>query len=175
MTLRKPIPERWLMTDERMGDDLGAALRRLPPGSGVVFRHYATPAGERRAMLLRVKRVAFARGLIVVVAGASSIGADGVHGRVRTRARSEIRTWPAHDRREALAGKRAGADALFVSPVHATRSHAGAAGLGPARAMRIGRGLGIPVIALGGMDESRWRRIRRFGFHGWAAIDAWVC
>ena len=172
------------MTDERMGDAVWPALRGLPPGSGVVFRHYATPAGERRAMLRRVKRVAFARGLVVVVAGApsigppsiwaSSIGADGVHGRVRTRATPGVRTWPAHDRAEALAGQRAKADALFVSPVHATRSHAGASGLGPARAMRIGRGLGIPVIALGGMDELRWRRIRRFGFHGWAAIDAWV-
>ena len=129
-------------------------------------------------MLRRVKRVAFARGLVVVVAGPSSIessiGADGVHGRARTRATAGVRTWPAHDRAEALAGQRAKADALFVSPVHATRSHAGASGLGPARAMRIGRGLGIPVIALGGMDELRWRRIRRFGFHGWAAIDAWV-
>ncbi|WP_346427831.1 thiamine phosphate synthase [Sphingomonas sp. UV9] len=151
------------------------ALRRLPPGSGVVLRHYATPERERRVMLRRVKRVAFARGLVLVVAGASSIGADGVHGRARTRKTSGIRTWPAHDRVEALAGQRAGADALFVSPVHATRSHAGTSGLGSARAMRIGRGLGIPVIALGGMDESRWQRVRRFGFHGWAAIDAWIC
>ncbi|MGU3389336.1 thiamine phosphate synthase [Sphingomonas sp. M1A8_2b] len=174
MTVRKPIPERWLMTDERMGDAVWAALRRVPPGSGVVFRHYATPTGERRTMLRRVKRVAFARRLVVVVAGESSIGADGVHGRIRTRATLGIRSWPAHDRAEALAGQHAGADALFVSPIHATRSHAGASGLGPARAMRIGRGLGIPVIALGGMDESRWRRIRRFGFYGWAAIDAWV-
>ncbi len=30
------------------------------------------------------------------------------------------------------------------------------------------------MIALGGMTEARWRKIRRFGFHGWAAIDAWI-
>ncbi len=125
-------------------------------------------------MLRRMKRIAFARGLVVVVAEESSIEADGVHGRVRTRSKSGIRTYPAHDRAEALAGQRAGADALFVSPVHPTQSHAGVSGLGAARAMRIARGLGIAVIALGGMDGSRWRRIRRFGFHGWAAIDAWV-
>lgn len=162
------------MTDERMGDAMWPALRKLPPGSGVVFRHYATTAAVRRAMLRRVKRIAFARGLVVVVAGPASIEADGAHGRVRTRATAGIRTWPAHDRAEALAGQRARADALFVSPVHATRSHAGASGLGSARAMRIVRGLGIPVIALGGMDEPTWRRIRRFGFYGWAAIDAWL-
>ncbi len=159
------------MTDERMGDALWPALRRLPPGAGVVFRHYATPAAERRALLLRVRRLAQARRLIVVVAGVSSMQADGVHGRART---CGIRTWPAHTRAEALAGQRAKADALFVSPVYATRSHAEAAGLGPARAMRIARGVGVPVIALGGMDALRWRRIQRFGFHGWAAIDAWL-
>ncbi|MES3084473.1 thiamine phosphate synthase [Sphingomonas faeni] len=171
MACRNPIPARWLMTDERMGDALWPALRRLPPGSGVVFRHYATPERERRALLRRVIRVAHARRLTVVVAGKSTIDADGVHGRARTHG---IRTWPAHSRSEALAGKRARADALFVSPIHVTRSHQGAAGIGSARAMRIGRGLGIPMIALGGMTESRWRRIQRFGFHGWAAIDAWM-
>ncbi|WP_244186932.1 thiamine phosphate synthase [Sphingomonas faeni] len=171
MARRNPIPARWLMTDERMGDALWPALRRLPPGSGVVFRHYATPARERRELLRRVIRVAHARRLTVVVAGKSTIDANGVHGRARTHG---IRTWPAHSRGEALVGKRAGAAALFVSPIHITRSHDGAAGVGPARAMRIGRGLGIPMIALGGMTESRWRQIRRFGFHGWAAIDAWI-
>ncbi len=159
------------MTDERLGDALGRALTRLPPGSGVVFRHYATPERERRTLLRRVVRIARARRLIVVVAGNSTIATDGVHGRARTHG---IRSWPAHSRVEALAGKHAGADALFVSPVHPTRSHDGAAGIGPARAIRIGRGLGIPMIALGGMTESRWRRIQRFGFHGWAAIDAWL-
>ncbi|WP_426283052.1 thiamine phosphate synthase [Sphingomonas sp. NFX23] len=171
MARRNPIPARWLMTDERMGDALWRALRRLPPGSGVVFRHYATAERERRVLLRRVKHVAQARRLVVVVGGKPVIAAAGVHGRAQTHG---IRTWPAHSRSEALAGKRAGADALFVSPVHPTRSHDGAAGIGPARAMRIGRGLGIPMIALGGMTESHWRRIQRFGFHGWAAIDAWI-
>ncbi|QCB44190.1 thiamine phosphate synthase [Sphingomonas sp. PAMC26645] len=159
------------MTDERMDDAMWRALRRLPPGSGVVFRHYATPERERRVLLRRVKHIAQARRLVVVVAGKFTITADGVHGRAQTHG---IRTWPAHSRSEALAGKRARADALFVSPVHPTQSHDGVAGIGPAQTMRIGRGLGIPIIALGGMTESRWRQVRRFGFHGWAAIDAWI-
>ena len=165
------VPRVWLMTDERMGDALWPALRRLPPGSGIVFRHYATSAADRRLLLRRIARLACARGLVLVVAGGSSIVADGVHGRGVTRG---LRTWPAHDRAEAVAGRRVGADMLFVSPLYVTRSHAGASGIGAARAMRIGRGLGIPVIALGGMDEARWTRIRHLGFHGWAAIDAWM-
>jgi thiamine-phosphate pyrophosphorylase len=34
------------------------------------------------------------------------------------------------------------------------------------------RGLKVPVIALGGMTERRFRKVR--GFYGWAAIDAWI-
>ena len=40
-----PWPREWLMTDERMGDRLWEAIDGMPPGSGVVFRHYADPAG----------------------------------------------------------------------------------------------------------------------------------
>ena len=159
-------PERWLMTDERVGDELWRMLRRLPPGSGVVFRHHTTPPRERRELFVRVRRIARARRLLLVAAR-PPLPAP-AHGRVLG-----ALTWPAHDRAEALAGRKAGAALLFVSPVHATRSHPGASALGPMRAIRIGRGLGLPLIALGGMDERRWRRIRHLGFTGWAAIDAW--
>jgi len=159
----------WLMTDERLGDGLWAALRRLPSGSGVVFRHYATAARERRKLFRRVARIARARGLVVVRAGArAGYGEDGVHGAARG---NGLRTAPAHDRREAVAAVRRGADVLFVSPVFATRSHPGAEALGARKARRIARGLPVTVIALGGMDARRFREMT--GFDGWAAIDAW--
>jgi thiamine-phosphate pyrophosphorylase len=157
------------MTDERLGEDLWAALRRLPRGSGVVFRHHATGARERRMLFRRVVRIARARGLVVVRAGErAGFGEDGVHGAGR---RSGLRTAPAHDRREAVAAVRRGVDVLFVSPVFATRSHPGASGLGSRQARRIVQGLPVVVIALGGMDARRFRGIA--GFDGWAAIDAW--
>jgi len=87
------IPVLWLMTDERIGDGLWAALRRLPRGSGVVFRHYATQARERRALFRRVVRVARARGLVVVRAGERArFGEDGVHGGARGRGRGRRAT-----------------------------------------------------------------------------------
>lgn len=159
----------WLMTDERMGDRLWPALLALPPGSGVVFRHHATPAAERRRIHARVRRIAIARRLTLVVAGSMGLAGNGIHG---ARVGRGLRTWPAHDRREAIAGARAGADLLFVSPVHPTRSHPGAPVLGPRRAAQIGRGLGAAMIALGGMDARRFRQIAHLGFVGWAAIDS---
>jgi thiamine-phosphate pyrophosphorylase len=157
------------MTDERLGEGLWAALRRLPPGSGVVFRHYATPARERRILFRRVVRVARARGLVVVRAGARAVfGEEGVHGGVRG---SGLRTAPAHDRREAVAAVRRGAEVLFVSPVFGTRSHPGGKTLGARAARRVSQGLPVVAIALGGMDARRFRKLT--GFDGWAAIDAW--
>ncbi len=168
MPARHPV--RWLMTDERQGERLWPALEQLPRGAGVIFRHYRTALAERRALFARVRRVARRRGLVLVLAGGESWrGAAGRHAR---RGRGVV-TWPAHDRREALAAVRAGADVVLVSPVFATRSHPGVRTLGLWRAAAVARGLSVTVIALGGMDERRWRRVAALGFDGYAAIDAW--
>ncbi|WP_246248709.1 thiamine phosphate synthase [Sphingomonas hominis] len=165
---RTPLPMRWLMTDERMGEGLWRALERLPRGGGVVFRHYTLPSRERRGLFARVRRVALRRGLVLVRAGpARMTGEMGTH----AQRGAGMVTWPVHDVGEARGARRARVDAVFVSPVFATRSHPGATGLGARRARAIGRVAGVPVIALGGMSEARFRRLR--GFHGYAAIDAW--
>lgn len=168
--MRARYPRLWLMTDERIGDALLPALRRLPPGSGVVFRHYSLPPAERRALFAKVRRITRARRLTLVVARPEQVGrADGVHGTYKG---AGLRTWPAHDRREAVAGARAGAHLLFISPIFPTRSHPGACALVSARAAAIGRRLGAKLIALGGMTPPRFRAVRGLGFYGWAAIDA---
>lgn len=163
-------PRLWLMTDERMGDALWQAAERLPRGAGIVFRHYATDEAVRRAMFARLGRIARRRRLVLIRAGNTRLARHetGVH----NQGHGSV-SRPAHTRREAWQAKRAGAAMVFVSPVFATRSHVGARPLGPLRAATIGRGLGIAVIALGGMDARRFRRLRGLGFHGWAAIDAW--
>lgn len=151
------------MTDERLGDALIPAIRALPPGAGVVFRHYDLPRAERYRLFLTVRRLAAARRLRISAAGELP-GVESHGGR-------RALTHAAHDRREAIRGVRAGAAWLFVSPVYPTRSHPGARSLGVRRAADIGRGLGAERVALGGMTGRRWLAIRRYGFGGWAAID----
>jgi len=172
MRPRHPLPHLWLMTDERMGDSLWAALARLPRGSGVVFRHYGLGLAERRALFAQVAKVSRRRGLVLVRAGAARLGRDeaGVHGRRGP----GLRTRPAHSRREAVAAVRAGADLVFVSPIFATRSHPGARALGRARLGLMIRDLSVPVIALGGIDARRAAGLQALGIYGWAAIDAWA-
>lgn len=173
MPRRQPVPRLWLMTDERIGGELWRAVRRLPRGAGIVFRHHATGLPERRRIFARIRAIARRRGVIVLRAGDDRLaGEDGVHGNARLR-HGDLRSWPAHSRAEAVAGKRARADALFISPVYPTRTHPGAPGLGPARARQIMRGLNIPAIALGGVDAKRFAGLKRLGFYGWAAIGAW--
>lgn len=178
MAVRHPLPRLWLMTDERIGDALWPALAGLPRGSGIIFRHYATPAAERRRLFEAVRKIARRRHLLLILAGSprQAIGwrADGAHGRSRHAGgeRHLLRTAPAHDRGELIAAMRAGVDLIFVSPVFATRSHPGQPSLGPVRlGLTIGR-TAPAVIALGGMTPGRFQRLERLGAYGWAAIDA---
>ncbi|MGN5375484.1 thiamine phosphate synthase [Sphingomonas hankookensis] len=172
MDRRHPLPHRWLMTDERLGDRLLAIVAALPRGSGIVFRHHATPSRARRALYARVRRIARARGHVLLVAGAALPGGDGVHGRMARRGRG-LATRPVHSVAERIAAERAGVDAIFVSPVFATASHPGG-GLGRVRFGMMIRNSRVPVIALGGMTRAWARALRPFGIVGWAAIDAWA-
>jgi thiamine-phosphate pyrophosphorylase len=166
------------MTDERIGEALWPALAALPRGSGVIFRHYAVPAAERRKLFEAVRKIARRRRLVLILAGSprQAIGwrADGAHGRSRDvcRSRHLVRTAPAHDRAELITATRTGVDLIFLSPVFATRSHPGQASLGPVR-FGLSIGPSAPrVLALGGMTSRRFQRLRQLGAYGWAAIDA---
>jgi thiamine-phosphate pyrophosphorylase len=179
MPTRHPrLPRIWLMTDERQGDGLWSALERLPHGSGVIFRHHATPCAERRLLFEAVRRIARRRRLTLILAGPARLAigwrADGVHGR-RPRglpSRRLIQTAPAHDRRERVAAERNGADLVLLSPVFSTRSHPGARPLGRVRFGLIADQATRPIIALGGMTAGRARSLANMGIYGWAAIDA---
>lgn len=173
MRHRQPtLPRLWLMTDERQSEGLWDAVMRLPRGAGIIFRHHATPAPERRQLVRRLKRIAGKRGLILLAAGDEiGIRTDGAHHRRAGAPR--FGTAPAHDLSEIRAAERSGAAAILVSPLFPTRSHPGAAALGILRFAALVRATRLPVIALGGMDRTRAKKARRVGAYGWAAIDAW--
>lgn len=138
-----------------------------------MFRHYATPAAERRRLFAKVAQIARARRLVLVRAGAQALRSEMGRHNGLTSGRG-LSTFAVHDRRDAIAARRAGADLVFVSPVFATRSHPGAPALGVVRLALLVRAVAVPAIALGGMDSQRFQRLRGLGLHGWAGIDAWV-
>jgi thiamine-phosphate pyrophosphorylase len=171
MRTRHPLPRLWLMTDERQGEGLFAAIDRLPEGAGIVFRHYSLGEVARRNVFVRVRAAAPGPVLLAGPADrARAWGADGSHGRGRGEG---LRSAPVHNWAEIRAAERAGADLLFLSPVYATSSHPAARTLGLARFAWLARRTSLPVIALGGMNQARGRRLASFGAYGWAGIDAW--
>lgn len=168
------------MTDERI--DMAALLdaaERLPRGeAGIVFRHYRTPAGERRALFARLSAIARRRRLLLLLGGgareAGAWKADGWHGREgrrRSASRPMIHSAPAHDAKEIKAAQRSGPDLVFLSPLFPTRSHPGARTLGRVRFAALARQAAMPVIALGGVRNLHQRQLKALGASGWAAID----
>lgn len=155
MISRQSLVRQWLVADERLGEQLWAALGKLPRGSGILFLYRDAPKRERSRLLAKLRRIARARQLTLVDE------ASGEAARV-------------HDGKEILRAGIAGTPLLFLSPMSDTRSHPGWKPIPPLRAAAFLRLAKSPVIALGGMNARRFRRIERLGFSGWAGIDAYV-
>ena len=166
MARLKPLPEVWLVSDERNDVVLEAALMRLPRGSGFIFRHYHLTDGARRARFVALARLARARGHLVALAGtpreARRLSADLAYG-------PDGDLVPVHSLREMAGAKRA--KAVLLSPAFPTRSHPGGIALGPLRFRLLAARAAVPVIALGGMNP---RTARRLGWAYWAGIDAFL-
>jgi thiamine-phosphate pyrophosphorylase len=174
MRVRQTLPDLWLLSDARNDAALESALRRLPRGSGFIYRHYHLPPEERIARWRALLRIARARGHLAILADstltAREWGADGIYGAPRALypTRRLVTLATAHSLRELAEANRARADAVLLSPAFATRSHPGAKALGPLRFRLLARHAVMPVIALGGMTSSAARRLR---WPRWAAID----
>lgn len=175
MFRRQSLPAIWIVSDARNDQALRAALRRLPRGSGLIFRHYHLGREARSARFAALARLARARGIAVFLSGSAAEarrwGAQGAYGPAARLGRGAAlpRLVTVHSLREIGRARRA--DALLLSPVHATRSHPGGAVLGPVRFRLLAVRAKVPVIALGGMDAARARALK---WPRWAAIDAFL-
>lgn len=174
MAQDQPLPSLWLLSDARNDASLQTALRKMPTGSAFVFRHYHLAPAERRARFDECAVIAGDCGHLLILSGtgdlARSWGADAIYGAPEAIADSPgiARFATAHNAQEIAQAQQAGADALFLSPVFATRSHAGAETLGVAKFRKLAATSAIPVIALGGMNA---QRARELDWPRWAAID----
>jgi thiamine-phosphate pyrophosphorylase len=174
MRANQPLPNLWLLSDERNDASLDQALMRLPRGSGFIYRHYHLAPEQRVARWCELLRLVRARAHLAVLADSSLTarewGADGIYGAPRALyPASELLTLAtAHSLREIGDANRARADAVLLSPVFPTRSHKGAPALGPVRFRHLAAHARMPVIALGGMTPARATAL---GWPRWAAID----
>ncbi len=148
----------------------------------MLFRHYDHPA--RAALAGRLAALCRRRGLVLLVAGdarlAKRVGAAGLHlpearmtgAAARSARGGGLITAAAHSRTAVARAAGLGLDAVFLSPVFATQSHLGKAGLGAAAFARIVRSAPLAVYALGGITAANAGALTGSGAAGLAAIGA---
>ena len=171
---RQSWPRAWLMTDERLGDALSDAIARAAEaGAGVIVRHHASSAAQRRAIAAEV----LARGAMLGLSRDSLLAAD-LGAALVHNPQDESGFLPfslsVHDTAQAMEAARRGPALVFVSPLYPTRSHPDAAALGEDAALALARNCGCPAYALGGVSAARGEELMTRGWAGWAGIDAWT-
>ena len=184
----RPLPRLHAVTDAAVisADDFPARAAAIAAaGSAVALHARDRTAGGAALARVAQRLLALARPpeAAVVVNGrpdvAGAIGAHGVQLGVGDLRPAEARAsfphgWigcSVHSAAEAEDAARDGAEFLFVGNVYETSSHPGRPpkGLG---LIRDAVGLGLPVIAIGGMDPARAVEARDAGAYGVAAIAA---
>ena len=153
MTARQTMPPQWLIADTRLGEALWPAVRSLPRGSGVLVILHDLPASGRRRLLRRLRGLTAGKAIRLI---------DEARG-------SAVRVHNIRELRRALLAR---APLILLAPIYPTRSHPDWHPIPLMRAAALARLAERRLIALGGMDERRFRRLSRLGFIGWAGIDA---
>jgi thiamine-phosphate pyrophosphorylase len=179
----KALPRLFFFTDPARTPDPEAVIRRLPRGAGVVYRAFGDPAAVARGR--RLVKAARRRGLLLLAGAdaglAARIGADGVHlpERMAAKARGIKRARPtwivtgaAHSQAAIVRARRSGADAVFVSPIFASASPSAGRPLGPLRFATLTVRPGLPVFALGGINQRTVRLLKGSAASGVAAVEA---
>jgi len=173
------LPALVLMTDDERLSDPIAAARALPKGSMVILR--ARQKAHRIKLAADLRRITRAAGSKFLIANdgelAARIGADGlhlseIHARQAVRWRARHPTWIITAAAHGLRMPWPGLDAVFLSPVFATRSHPGQPSLGAIRLRLLAIQGQTPAYGLGGLDELSARRLQGAQLIGLAAIGA---
>jgi len=181
------LPRLHAITDERIArrPDLGEIAHRLALGGGdrMAFhaRGRALSGLEHYELAVRLSDCPpvhlFVNDRLDVALAVGAAGVQLGHGSFTPADARRLHTgwWigkSVHDLREAEAAHAGGADYLLVGPVFPTATHPDRAPLGVARLKEIA-GVGLPVIAIGGVTPERIPELRAEAtIHGVAAIRA---
>ncbi|HEX9307224.1 MAG TPA: thiamine phosphate synthase [Anaeromyxobacter sp.] len=186
------LPVVHLVTDRRLAPDLAAradaALAGLPPGIAAIHLREKDLGGRDLLELARaLAAVCRARRQRLLVNDrldvALAAGADGVHlpsagvppGEARRLVgRDALVGVSCHSAAEVARARDGGASFAFLSPIFDTPSKRA---YGPpigVEALRAAAGLGLPLVALGGVTADRVPSLRAAGATGVAALRAWL-
>jgi thiamine-phosphate diphosphorylase len=184
---RPALPRLHAITDEQIArrPDLGTVAQQLAAGGREHLAFHARGRAlsglEHFELAIRLAAYAptrlFVNDRLDVALAVDAAGVQLGHGSLAPEdARRLNPAWwigkSVHDLREAEAAHASGADYLLVGPVFPTATHPDRAPLGRGRLKQIA-GLGLPVIAIGGVTAERIPELKdAAGIHGVAAIRA---
>ncbi len=176
------FPRLLVFTDPKRSPDLIQLANNLPPGSGLVYRHFG--AVDRTTKAKQLAEVCHARNLVFLIGNdpalAWAVGADGAHmpedrvgalPRIRARYRFSLISAAAHSVRAARAGLASGADFVVLSSVFTSSSPSASCPLGVCRFGLAAQQISGPVMALGGMKRTNVARLHGLG-QGVALVSA---
>lgn len=173
-----------LFTDDDRLADPRPMMPRLPRGASVILRSKQAIDDTTARAVLQTART---HHLKLLIAGdvklAHRIGADGVHlPNAMLHALPKLRRlYPrllfsaaCHSDQALRLAAQGGADAAFLSPLFATRSHPDAPTLGVIQARRMLRDTSLAVYGLGGIKTKTASCLRSLPLVGFGAIDGWL-
>ncbi len=182
-------PRLCYITDTRRGSagrPLAEVIRRARQGGVelVILRERTLPDSELGALLETLLPLR-ERGLKLMISRrldlARAYALDGVQLAADAVPVCEARAWlgpaaligySAHSGPEARRAEKEGASYVTLSPIYSTSSKPGAPAQGPAWLAEAVQGLGLPVLALGGLTPARTPEVLEAGAWGVAAISA---
>jgi thiamine-phosphate pyrophosphorylase len=173
------IPPVLFLTDPARTPDPVRTAESLPPGWGIIYRHFGAPdAGMIAADLAHVCR---ARKLRLLISAdpvlAMAVGAAGVHwpharlaSSRKWRGAFALMTASSHSPAELRAIAHYPIDAALVSAVFPSNSPSAGKPLGALKLQQLVRSAPCPVFALGGVTAENAGRVS--GFSGVAAVGS---
>lgn len=161
------------------------AIKNLPKNSAVIFREYDLSHAKREEMakeIVEICRQTYHRILIGKDPElAWALGADGAHfsdydefpAKIE-RQKNFMITLACHNFSSVLKSQNLSIDAIFLSPIFATKSHAGKPALGLEVLKKALATSKIPVFALGGVNKKNLESLQSLGVKGFGGIDIFL-
>ncbi len=185
--LQPRLPQLFFVTDPARTPHPEDIAAHLPPGTGIIYRHFGDSHAPQRARLLC--RIARDNGLVLLIgddeALAREVGADGIHlperhldqaPDIRARWSDALLTSACHSLDTLKRREIDSLDAILVSPVFASRSPSAVQvePLGVKGTQAFAAMSPVPIIGLGGIGCDTVDRLRDSGLSGIAAVDAFT-
>jgi len=180
------LPSIIYMTDEVRAPNPVPAIKKLHPGSAVIFRHYDFKS--RFNLAIEVKRTCLKHNLLFIVARdfllAQSLKADGLHlpeylllnptlkSILWRNTPKKLITASVHCKKSLRKCLTLQIDAALISPVFPTESHLNEPTLGTTRFQNLANSSSVPIYALGGVNNENAIQLINSPAIGLAGISA---